>query len=478
MTKPLRNLMAAAAVCAVLGAGAWLLLRTPPPAEQSTQAGGLAAPERTPAEVKRVVVQNANGAYTVEQGEAGAVVKELSPELTNMEYVEMLLEECASVQYEELVAEQPADYAMYGLAQPEAVVTITYGDGSTLALLIGATEPVSGGRYFKTSGSDAVMLMKGGRTVRFTMPLEKYIDYIVIPPEAGVAPLNEIGNIRFSGRNFPEPVLLRAALGADADLQLQGLSYGAFTHLIVSPGLYEGNATALTTLADQLLGLLSEGVVAYGCTPEELAGYGFDEPYLQVEFDYKNGADAPAMPYTLRVSQWEGGFLATVNENGVVYKILDQAFLHLTYDDLILRWFVSPLISDVGALTVTTSSGATRYELSGADARDLSVTGNGAPLDAALFRRYYNLVISAASSGERLKEPPELSGEPALTLRYTYRNAAKADDVLELFPATARRLYVRVNGVCEFTMQDTFASAVAEATAALQQGKSISLDWQ
>lgn len=478
MEKPLRNLLIAAGVCALLGIGAWLVLTAPGPAQKSDAQGGLAAPARAPGDVRRVEVQNASGKYTVKQDETGPAVEGLSPELGNPDYLAMLLDECSSVQYESLVAEHPDDYGIYGLAQPEAAVDITYSNGDALTLLLGAQEPISGGRYFKTEGSDAVMLMKAGRTVRFTMPVEKYIDSVIIPPEADVAPLNEIGNIRFSGVNFPEPVLLHSALQANEELRLQGLSFGVYTHLIVSPGRYEGNATALSLLADQLLGLLSEGVVDYDCTPKELAGYGFDQPYLQIDFNYKNGKDAPIVPYTLRVSRRDGDYIATVNDKGVVYKILDQRFLHLTYDDLILRWFVSPLISDVQALEVTTNAGMTRYELSGKDARDIAVTENGVPLDAALFRRYYNLVTSAASSGKRLSQPLVPSGEPLLTLRYCYKNEDKADDFLEFFPDSPRMLSVRVNGVCEFTMRDTYAAAVGEATAALLEGTSFSSDWQ
>lgn len=478
MGKPIRNILISAGVCLLLGVGAWLLLAAPEPATAQENQSGLAAPERGVQEIVRVVVKNTKGEYTVVQGAEGPVMEGFPPEFINPEYLTMLLEECASVQYQELVAEHPEDAGIYGLTAPEATVEISYGDNSALTLFIGGEEPISGGRYFQTNLSPAVMLMKAGRTVRFTMPVEKYIDFVIIPPEADVAPLNELGDIKFSGANFPEPVLLRSTLEVDEAFRLQGLSYGAFTHLIVSPGQYEGNATALSTLVDQLLGLISEKVVDYGCTPEELTDYGFHEPYLQIDFDYKNGKDAPILPYTLRVSRWEDGYIATVNDEGIVYQILDQDFLHLDYDDLILRWFVSPLISDIQALEVSIGSEMIRYELSGRDAKDLGVTVNGEPIDPALFRRYYNLITSAASSGDRLAQVPALSHQPLLTLRYCYRNGEKEDDLLEVFPHSTRKHAVRLNGVCEFTMQDTYVTAVTEATAALKAGQSFPTDWQ
>ena len=70
------------------------------------------------------------------------------------------------------------------------------------------------------------------------------------------------------------------AVTADSDEELlrQAVSFGAVTHIITEPVLHEADPTALTTVADSLMGLLSEGVVAYNCTDETLAEYGFDDP--------------------------------------------------------------------------------------------------------------------------------------------------------------------------------------------------------
>ena len=477
MAKPLKALIAALVLVLLLGGAGYLLLAQPQKAEGGEAQSVSHLVQKTPQDVASVTVQNTHGSYTAKRSGDGVFVEGIPAAKTNTEYVDMLLDEASDVQYLQRVTSDLSKLADYGLAKPEATVDIAYKDGGALRLLIGAKEPISGDRYFMQDGAGEVLLMKNNRSIRFTMSVEKYIDFIIIPPEAGASALNEIGDIRFSGVNFPEPIALRAMLGADEALTLSGLSFGAFTHLIVSPGLYEGNANALTALADQMLGLLSEEIVAYNCNGEQLAAYGFDAPFLRVDFDYKNGEDAPVTPYTLRVAQYEGGYIATVNDEGVVYKIIDQPFLHFTYDDLILRWFVSPLIPDVSALTVADKNGTKRYELSGEDARDMAVTCDGAPVDAALFRRYYNLATSAAANEGRLAETPALSGEPLLTLRYSYRSENKADDVLEFYPATARRVYVRVNGACEFTMRENFLPCLGAAGDALARGETFATDW-
>ena len=186
---------------------------------------------------------------------------------------------------------------------------ITYADGGTLHLLLGAEEPIGGGRYLMEEGGGAVLLMKNSRSIRFTMPVEKYIDYIIIPPENTASELDALQDITFSGRALENPIVLKAVLPERADMQLVGLSFGALTHVVTEPGLHEANATTLLEVAEDLLGLISEGVVDYNCTEEALAAYGFDDPYLCIEFDYKNGADAPVEHYKLLVSQWEDGYI-------------------------------------------------------------------------------------------------------------------------------------------------------------------------
>ncbi len=138
--------------------------------------------------------------------------------------------------------------------------------------------------------------------------------------------------------------------------------------------------------------------------------YGFDTPFLEIEFDYKNGKEAEVVPYRLRISKQEEEYLATVNDEGIVYRILDLPFLHIKYEDLVLRWFVSPFISEVAALSVAMDGQETRYEISGENVKDISVTRDGEPVADELFRSYYNLVTSAAFDGEMLPQEPELSG--------------------------------------------------------------------
>lgn len=476
MAKPIKLLLILLALLVILGAGYWFLMSTPQEPGQPDGQPILLA-DRSPDEVKAVEVHNQNGGYTFYREAEGYVLHDLPPEKVNPEYVAMLLDEASRVECLSEVTDELNRLSDFGLETPEAEVNVIYADGGAFRLLLGAEETVSGGRYCMELGGDRIYLMKNNRTIRFTMPVEKYLSFIIIPPEESTSVLSVLQDIRFSGTSLPAPIALTAVLPERKDTQVQALSYGAVTHIVTEPGIHEADPGALLQIADDLLGLISEGIVAYNCTDEALASYGFAEPWLQIDFDYKNGKDAPVVPYTLRVAETDEGYIATVNDEGIVYRILDLSFLHVTYEDLVLRWFLSPFLTDVSALELSGNFGAVRFELAGENSKDIAVTLDGATVDSEMFRRFYNLVVSAASDGAVSAEAQSPGTAADLTIRYTYRDGDKADDVLELFRTPQRRLLVSVNGACEFTMRENYLAVVTKALTALNTGESFTMDW-
>ena len=475
MAKPLRNLLIALLLCLVLLGGAWLLLRTPQPQEENASQA-LQLSQRNIDEVAKVEVQNTYGTYTVLQENGIVTVHDIPAELVNTDYVAMLLDECSNILYESVAGENVQDLAPFGLQTPEGTVLITYTDGSTQQLLFGAEEPVSGGRYCKTAQGSDVLLMKNGRTVRFTMPVEKYINFIITPPNETSSILSVLQDITFSGTQLPQPIVLKAVREDRADILRQASSFGAVTHLITQPQLHEADQTQLLAVAESLLGLLSEGVVDYNCTQAQLAAYGFTTPDLQVEFDYQTGKQAPLLHYNLRLVQKDGGYLATLNDQGVVYQIAAVDFTQVSYESLILRWFLSPFITDVAAMEIAFDGRAYRFDMQGETAKELVVTHEGAPIDAESYRKFYNLVLSAAAEGNAQNDTTQ-QGTPVLEVRFIYKDTQKPDDVMALYAGPTRRVWVEINGICEFSMRETYVSCIKQATLAVTNHQNFESKW-
>jgi hypothetical protein len=126
--------------------------------------------DRSIDQILRLRIKNRYDDYTVWQEGGGFVVEDLPMEQVNPEYVRMLLEESARVEYGALVPGGADGPALYGLDKPEAEITIDYTDGERLTLLPGNEETVSSGRYFMAAGTENVLLMKNNRARRSPTP--------------------------------------------------------------------------------------------------------------------------------------------------------------------------------------------------------------------------------------------------------------------------------------------------------------------
>jgi hypothetical protein len=255
------------------------------------------------------------------------------------------------------------------------------------------------------------------------------------------------------------------------------LSFGAVTHLVEGPVPHELDRTNALAVFESLFGIEATEIVAYGLDEAGMAAYGFDEPDMTVSFGMKNG-DLPDTP----VEQWEiravdeGNGTALVSAgNGVVYRAARPAFLDARYESLASRWFFSPLLADLKALAVELDGATYTYEFSGTPS-ELAVSKGGQALGAARFREFYSLVVSAASDGEYLGLSAP-AGEPVLTVRYIYRDPAKPDDALQLYPTGGRTLLASTNGAAEFAIREKYVSAVRAAVSALDAGEPIAQTW-
>ena len=473
MSKPLRGLLIVVVVV-IFGVGALFILTTDrqPPVSDTTKY----IVQRESSDVVEVTVQNEYGTYTVKQGSEGITVHDLPPELVNMDYVAMLLDECSKIEYSEKISVDSEGLKPFGLDNPIASVDVTFQDGGKVSLYLGSNEQISGGRYYRTSESSDVYMMKNNRTIRFTMPVKNYINYIIIEPNTSTSILSTVQDITFSGSQLQEPIVLKAVLEDREDIKLLASSFGAVTHLIVQPQLHEADQTELIRITESLLGLISEGVVDYNCTQEELIAYGFDNPVLQVEFDYKNGRDAQTKHHVLRLSKLGEDYIATLDDWGVVYKIAPVDFTTVSYEKLILRWFISPFITDVKRLEVTFQEDTYKFGIEGESAKNIVADLDGALLDSDLFRKYYNLVVSAAGD-EKLPNITAPQGKPIASIRFVYKNSNKNDDLIEFYQDEIRRVLVSVNGVCEFKMRDKYIETIRQATDNLSKGQSFASEW-
>lgn len=453
---------------AALGAAAALLAQ---PREEAP------APAATPelvfgtGKARSVSIENALDAFEVSDG----AVTGVPPDILDAEKVRELLEQFDGLKPAKSVDASAKDLSIYGLESAEATVAATYENGETLKLLIGDRERVSGNHYFRLDGERAVYLMYSGQAERLLARREDYIGRLATPYCRAANALGAVLDIEFTRPDGG--IAIRSCANPSDEMKRAMLSFGAVTHLVEGPVLHELDRTNAIPVFESLFGIEASEIVAYGLDEAGMAAYGFDRPDMIVSFGMKNGdlPDTPIEQWALRAVDKGSGTALISTGNGVVYRVPRPAFLDVRYEELASRWFFSPLIADLKALVIDADGETYAYELSGT-ASELLVSKNGRALDPARFREFYSLTVSAASDGEYLGLSAP-AGEPALTVRYVYRDEAKPDDVLSLYPTGGRTLVASANGAAEFAIREKFASAVRAAVAALDAGEPIAQTW-
>ncbi len=474
MSREARLVLTIAVAVLALGAVAVVLLLNPVKPKERTLTLKAASPE----EVVRIAIRNAQDAFVIAASGEGYQVADIPSTLVDMEKLSTLLDAASKVIALQVVIAEPKDLQTFGLAEPTARVEIAYRDGSALRLSIGQVERITGHCYFRVEGDSAVYLMESARCAGFLLPKKGYIEDLVTPHLALSSPLSAVRDVTFRGGPLDKPVTLKATASGDPEVARKAMSFGTATHIVLSEGhgVYELDQTYGIEITSSLLGIAAKEIVGYNLSPEEIKAFGFDQPTMQVEFDLKNGANAPVEHYALALLQKEDGLYLTCNDRGVIYAIDEPSFLHIEYPKLLVRWFLSPLLMDLRAIHITTAGQEYEFSIIGETNADKRVTCNGRDLDIERFRTFYKLLTSAAHDG-RLLSDVTVEGEPLMRITYVYRDEAKPPDVMELYAGDVRRVYVRVNGITELAMPDAYLSHVQKALQILWSDEPIRTDW-
>ena len=478
MRREVRLVLALAGVVIALAVVAAGLMLNPVAVEER----GTTLKDVEPVDVVHVLIRNAHGTLEVAFTGEGYEVDDISPDLVDMDAFIGLLTDCGNVYALRTVSTLPGDPATYGLADPVARVEISYADGSELTLHIGDEARVTGDTYVRVEGDPAVYLMAADRTAGFLAPKKTYVEHGVTPRLRLSSPLSAILDVTFTGgpgadrAPSGETITIEAVAAGDPDVARTALSFGAPTHIVRGRGVYELDQTYGVQILGSLLGITAEDIVGYDLSREEIMAFGFDEPTMRVVFDLKNDVDAGVETFTLALLRRDDGDFLTCNDNGVIYAVEEPAFLHVEYEKLLVRWFLSPLLMDVQRIHIVTEGQDYDFVITGERNADRQVICNGRVLDIDRFHALYRLLTSAAHDG-RLLEDVAVEGVPLMTLTYEYLDEGKAPDVMELFPGDPRQVYVRVNGVTELAMREMYLLRVQEALSGLWDDVPIETAW-
>jgi len=464
---------------AVLAFVFFLLLVSEP---DSTSSGIIIFASGEPTDVESVTVRNDSGrfGFFFDFTESGYVLDDIPPYIADIEVFFDFMANCARLYAVRQISAGDIELQELGLLNPAAEVEIRFFDGELLQLKIGDVESVSGNFFATVNGFDGAFLIPRTVAGQFLLPKTQIISRYVTPPLAVSSPLSAIRDITFTGGTLNHPVTIQTTAGGSDSTALAALSFGAATHIVRGAGVYQLDQTYGIHILGSLFGIEAVGVAGYNLSEAEVAAYGFDTPYMTIDYDMINGVDADLRHMRLRIAAANDGlYYATLEGSRVVYLIRREAFLDIEQQRLPVRWFLTPLIMDLSAVKVETPDGEFIFSIDNTDPLNPVIKYENQTLDTSLFRSFFRLLTSAAHDDVYLGvlPPPSPDSQALVTIIYEYTNPAKTNDTLALYRGEARRANVFVNAVGEFAMKDIFAERVIEGCLNLITGNPIEENW-
>jgi len=472
--------IAISGAAAVVALGVVFLLLSSKPSGNSSDAIIFASGE--PTDVESVTVINSSGVFSFffDFDEGGYVLDDIPPYIADIEAFFDFMANSARLSAKRQISASGADMQAFGFESPFAEVLISFFDGSQLHLIIGGIERVSGDFYVTVNGFDGVYIFGSAALEQFLLPKTQIISRFVTPPLAVSSPLSAIGDITFTGGVLERPVTILNTAGGSESTALAALSFGAATHIVHGAGVYQLDQTYGVYILGSLFGIEAAGIAGYNLSSAQVAAFGFDTPYMSIDYDMTNGTDADTRHMRLRVAAADNGlYYATLENSGVVFIIGREAFFDIEYEKLLLRWFLTPLIMDLSAITIKAPDTEYRFEINNDNPLDPVITHEGQTLDVTLFRSFFRLLTSASHDDVYLGPLPQPGpdADTLIMITYEYKNPKKTSDVLSLYRGDARRANVFVNGVGEFAMKDLFAERVLEGSINLIAGLPVEENW-
>lgn len=424
-----------------------------------------------PTDVTAVSVKNESGGFEIYVEDGGFVVDDIPSEYVDLEAFTEFMVRSGAVSALKCVNEHPDDPALYGLDAPQASAAVSYADGRNLDIEIGISDPVSGNYYARVNGDKKVYLITADLAGGFLAPKKAYIDHAVTPKLTVTSPLSALRDVAILRHGQTQPVVIQAVTGASEEVARDAKSFGAVTHLVRGKGTYELDQTYGIEILGSILDIRAQDIVAYNITDADYEKYGFGDPAVQAQFFMSDGTE-----YLLSLVESEGGMLAHISGKNIVFKIDRPAFADVEPGRLMLRWFLSPLLLDISSVTVEYGGEVHEIAYRRVSNSEQFATLDGQDLPVDDFQAFYRLLTSASSDGEYLDDAAP-SGEPQMRITYHYTDAEKADDVMELYPGAPRRLYVKVNGACEFDIRQNYMTRVMQGIESLKNGSKVEEDW-
>lgn len=466
MSKKLRGVIIGAAAVVVLIAMLLILMNLPSGGGDDTSSvvsssKSIVINEQVAADVKTVKVTLEDEEYTMTTGTDPAY------SMTGMEDAPAsaaiyagLASDAAALKALDIIREDAADAAEFGLDKPRSEVEITYADGSEVKLAVGNDAPSNAGVYVLLDGK--IYLFDSSRVKTFLYHRVDYISKTITPTADTGDDAPVLKKITLEGAVRPEPLVL------DVSQETSGESSNAITtnvYTMSAPNKRETDSANTAAIGNKIFGLSASKVISYQITDELLEEYGLKDPYSKITADYADQTitliaskpDKDGLSYVMNLSP-------SSKNNQVIFQ-MDTSEIYwvtYTYQDVVNKAVMAPLIYDLSKVTVSTPDKAYEFGITttvdpdNEGVKNNTITYEGKELVTATFRKFYQNMLWAKRQEYTDHQP---TGEPLLTFKYEYTDG-RTPDVVEFYKGENMMVYTTVNGECDSLENSSYVDKI------------------
>lgn len=494
MSRNTKTLIAGAAVLLLLGGGltAVLLMQKGDGGEASLSSGTESSVQSGTEEAEMISLNagtadtltsveiNTGEPYTVYRktaatAEAAAVysIKDMDTLPLNANLLSTVVSNGSELFASQLVEEDAAEPAKYGLADPISEVVMTYEDGTVFEFAVGDVSPMQKDFTYVAVDGD-VYLVKSSLMSNYQKPAEFFVSSTVLEePADEVYPIVE--SVRIEREDLDYDIYLEYAYDEKEDDSTGGT---AATHVMVEPRRAYLSVDKSADVTNGMFGLTASEIVKLYPTEADLSDAGLDEPFCTVTMKCDDG-NTYHLYFGDLYTEEDGteSFYMYFEGTDILYGMSKETAVWATMQpgDITSSIIFGTYVWNIATLDVKADTESFAFSGTGEDGSSYVVTKNGAACETERFRTFYHFLLSIYGEELYLGELP--AGEPEVAIHLTTQDGAE-DYTVDFYRLDGLNAVVAVNDVPSYKIRSSCLDTLKKNMAIFDTEEEFTMTWQ
>ncbi len=486
MNKNLKAVIACGAALVLVGGGYTALMLTDNAPDSSSASDEPIAVKHEPilsfekTDIKSISVKNSNGGYegvpTGETGEDGMpvfTVKGIEDLPLNSNIVSSLLNNASALSCDSVVKENETEFEKYGLADPQAEVTIKTAKEEK-SLLVGNESPQSGETYCMLKGGSDVFLTGTSAVNVFVNSRENFISINLIPETDANGAEYIPETIKITRDDMDNDIVLEKDTFKSESGNVSGTMS---THHMTEPVFSYLDVEKSQNAIQGFSGLSAYSAVYAHPTEELIKASELDKPHCIVTAESEGGES-----YTVKVGRKldinDGEYYAVmINDIDVIYAVSGESLCWLTLKpgDITSKMIFGTYVWDIARLKISVDGGETvEFTGKGTDEKDVEMTKNGEKCDPKRFKEFYQFLLKTSAEEFDIEDQPQ--GNPQVSIELDTQDGQVSQKV-EFYKAEGQKSLIVVNGRPCFKFRSAYVELLKENLSKFDSTEDFVMNW-